>query len=303
MIVPRPLVRFAVLLVALALAGCGATASSLGGGVRRGAPTDPAAYSAAIAAGDAAWALRADRAQLELAIAKYVEAVGLKDDDHETYEKLARAHYLLADGWLFFEQATAKEQYLAVFEKGFQYAERGMKARYPAVEQRLAAGVDLKDAAQLVDKAGIGLLYWYATNLGKWGNAQDITVVLTYKDRIYAIMEQVYNLDTGFFYGAADRYFGAYYAIAPSFAGGDLEKSKQHFDATRKIEPRYQATYNLIAEFLAPKLQDAALFDEMVGKVLAAPDDIIPELTAETQIEKRKAALLQKRKADGEFPF
>ena len=85
-------------------------------------------------------------------------------------------------------------------------------------------------------------LYWYATNLGKWGNAQDITVVLTYKDRIYAIMEQVYKLDTSFFYGAADRYFGAYYAIAPSFAGGDLDRSLQHFDATRKIEPRYLLT-------------------------------------------------------------
>jgi hypothetical protein len=303
----RSLARFAVVallaVTALAGTGCGATASSLGGGVHRGGATDPTAYAAAVAAGDAAFALRADRAQLELAIAKYGEAVKLKDDDYETYEKLARANYLLADGWLFFEQSTNKDLFLATYEHGFQYAERGMKARYPAIEQRLDAGVDLKDAAQLVDKAGIGLLYWYATNLGKWGNAQDITVVLTYKDRIYAIMEQVFNLDPNFFYGAADRYFGAYYSIAPSFAGGDLDVSWTHFQATMKIEPRYVATYNLIAEFYAPKKQDAALFDAMTQKVLDAPDDIIPELTAETRVEKRKAEALRKRKADGEFPF
>lgn len=286
-----------------ATTGCGASATSLGGGVKRGNATDPAAHAAAVAAGDAAFALRDDRAQLELAIGKWQEAVALKDDDYETYEKLARAHYLLADGWLYFEQNDKKPQFLATYEKGFQYAERGMRARYPAVDERLSAGIDLKDAAQLIDKAGIGLLYWYATNLGKWGNAQDITVVLEYKDRIYAVMEHVFELDPQFFYGAADRYFGAYYSIAPSFAGGDLDRSWNHFQTTMKIEPRYVATYNLIAEFYAPKKQDGALFDQMLDKVLAAPDDIIPELTAETKIEKRKAELLRKRRADGEFPL
>ena len=284
-------------------AGCGASASSIGGGVRRGGATDPTAYQAAITAGDAAFAQRGDRAQLEAAIAKYEEAIQLKDDDYETYEKLARANYLLADGWLFFEQADKKELFLRTYEKGFQYAERGLKARYPAIEERLAAGVDLKDAATLVDKPGIGLLYWYSTNLGKWGNAQDITVVLTYKDRIYAIMEHVFELDPNFFYGAADRYFGAYYVIAPSFAGGDLVTSWQHFQTTLRIEPRYPATWNLIAEFYAPKKQDEALFDAMTQKVLDAPVDIIPELAAEAAVEKRKAEALRKRKADGEFPF
>jgi len=296
--------RALVTLTALvAAAGCGATAAGLAGGIRRGPPTDASAYQAAVAAGDEAFAQRADRAQLETAIARWEEAVKLKDDDYTTYEKLARANYLLADGWLFFEKDQKPELFLATYEKGYTYAQRGMAALSLDVEKRLAAGVDLKDAAQLIDKQGIGLLYWYATNLGKWGNAQDITVVLTYKDRIYAIMQQVYDLDTQFYYGAADRYFGAYYSIAPSFAGGDLDKSWEHFQATMRIAPGYVATYNLIAEFYAPKKQDGALFDEMTQKVLDAPDDVIPELTPETQIEKRKAELLRKRRADGEFPF
>ena len=302
----RTLLTLALALAPLASApmlGCGPGATSIGGGIRRGAASDPTAFSAAVSAGDAAFAERADRTQLETAIARYEEAIKLKDDDVATYEKLARANYLLADGWLFFEVADKKQQFLDTYAKGYGYAERGMRALSKEVEQRLDAGVDLKDAAQLVGKDGIGLLYWYATNLGKWGNAQDITVVLTYKDRIYAIMEQVYRLDPNFFYGAADRYFGAYYSIAPSFAGGDLDKSWSHFEATRKIEPRYLATYNLIAEYYAPKRQDEKLFDEMTQKVLDAPADIIPELAAETAVEKRKAESLRKRKAEGEFPF
>jgi hypothetical protein len=306
--------RLASVLVAVVLAivplagavvasGCGAKAAGLGGGIKRGGASDQGAYSAAVQAGDAAFAAREDRAQLELSIAKYEEAVKLKDDDYVTYGKLARANYLLADGWLFFEKDTKNDLYLATFEKGYTYAQRGMAAISPELEQRLAAGVDLKDAVSLLGKDAIDLLYWYSTNLGKWGNAQDITVVLTYKDRIYTIMEMVYRLDPNFFYGAADRYFGAYYSIAPSFAGGDLDRSWTHFQATMKIAPNYVSTWNLIAEFYAPKKKDGALFDEMVAKVLAAPDDIIPELTAETKVEKRKAEALIKRKNDGEFPF
>lgn len=293
----------AALVLALVVAGCGASAQGLSGGIRRGGATDPTAHSAAVAAGDAAFAQRADRAQLELAVAKYEEAVKLKDDDWQTYAKLSRACYALADQWLFFEKDKNPQLFLATYQKGLDYAQRGMAALSPEVEQRLAGGVDLKDAVQLLDKQAIELLYWHATNLGRWANAQDITVVLSYKERIYNIMEMVLRFDPNFFYGAADRYFGAYYSIAPSFAGGDLDKSWTHFQASLKIAPSYASTYILIAEFYAPKRQDEKLFDEMVEKVLAMPDDVIPEMKAETVAEKKKAELLKKRKADGEFPF
>ena len=65
----------------------------------------------------------------------------------------------------------------------------------------------------------------------------------------------------------------------------------------------YASTRILMAEFLAPKKQDEKMFDDAIARVLAMPDDVIPEVTAETVAEKKKAVLLQKRKADGEFPF
>lgn len=289
--------------------GCGGpSAQGLSGGVRRGALDANAAqqHQALVAEGDAAFAQRADRAQLELAIQKYEAAVQVKDDDWQTYEKLARANYLFADGWLFFEKDESdakKAQFLAVFEKGFNYAERGLAALSPEVEQRLNAGVDLKDAAALVGREGVPLMYWYATNLGKWGNAQDITIVLRYKDRIYNMMNRVLELDRTYFHGAPDRYFGAYYAVAPTFAGGDLDKSWSHFQESLKVAPDYAATYNLIAEMYAPKKGDGALFDQMIAKVKSLPLDAIPGLEAEAAVEKRKAELLIKRKEAGDFPF
>jgi len=286
-------------------AGCGPSAQGLSGGVSRSQLDSNAAaqHQQLVTEGDAAFAARSDRAQLELAISKYEAAVKVKDDDWQTYEKLARACYLLADGWLFFEKEEKQAEYLATYEKGYTYGERGIAALSPEVEQRLKAGVDLKDAAALLDRKAVPLMYWYATNLGKWGNSQDITVVLRYKDRIFNVMSRVLELDPGYFHGAPDRYFGAYYAIAPTFAGGDLDKSWEHFQASLKTEPKYLATYNLIAEFYAPKKQDGALFDEMITFVKNAPIESIPGLEAEAAVEKRKAELLAKRRDAGDFPF
>jgi hypothetical protein len=293
-----------LLVVALAIAaGCGGSTAGLGGGIRR-TPLDGGAqqqFTETVAAGDAAYAARADRAQLETAIAKYAAAVQLKDDDWQTYEKLSHAYYLLADGWIYFEGDAKKTELLATYEKGYTAAQRGLAALSPELEQRLATGVDLKDAVALIDAPGVGLMYWYATNLGKWGNTQDITVVLKYKERIFNIMTRVESLDVNYFHGAPLRYFGAYYAIAPSFAGGDLDKSWAYFQRAIEHEPKYLATYNLIAENLAPKKQDEAMFDDAINKVLAAPLDAIPGLEAEAAIEKKKAELLKKRRADGEF--
>lgn len=293
-----------VALLAL-LVSCGPAAQGLSGGIRR-TPLDAAAaaqFQQLVTEGDAAFAARADRAQLQVAIDKYEAAVKVKDDDWQTYEKLARACYLMADGWLFFEKEEKQAEFLATYEKGYTYAERGIAALSPEVEKKLETGIDLKDAAALIDRQGVGLMYWYSTNLGKWGNAQDITVVLRYKDRIFNVMSRVLELGPDYFHGAADRYFGAYYSVAPTFAGGDLDKSWAHFQESLKLAPNYLATYNLIAEFYAPKKQDGALFDQMITFVRNAPLDAIPGLEAEAAVEKRKAELLAKRREAGDFPF
>ncbi len=287
-------------------AGCpGATTGGLAGGIRRGNLDAGASaqFQALVAEGDAAWANRGDRAQLELAITKWEAAVQVKDDDWATYDKLARGIYLLADGWLSFEKEEKLELFLTTHQKGYDYAQRGLAALSKDFEQRLATGVDMKDAVALIGREGVGLMYWYATNLGKWGNAQDITVVLKYKDRIVSIMSRVTELDPTYFYGAPDRYWGAFYSIAPSFAGGDLDKSWDHFQSSIKLEPKYVATYNLIAENYAPKKQDGALFDQMIKTVMDTPMDAIPGLEPEFAVEKRKAELLVKRREAGDFPF
>lgn len=293
--------------VALLLGGCAKPAAQSGkGSIARVslAGADVEAHAQLVKDGDAAFALRADRAQLELAIAKYTEAVAKKDDDYQTYEKLARAEYLLADGHLFFERETKEAEFLATYERGYNAALRGLQALSPDVEKKMKLGIDVGDTATAVGKDGVGLMYWYATNLGKWANAHDdISVVLKYKTRIVNLMTRVTDLDNGFFYGAPDRYWGAFYAIAPAFAGGDLDKSYKHFQASLKVAPSYPATYTLMAENYATKKLDEALFKELVQKVIDFPADAMPGMEAETAVEKKKAELLRKRYEAGDIVF
>lgn len=289
-----------LLVAALAtfIISCGAKPAGLDKGITRGplADTTKSQHETLVAEGDAAWAKRNDRAQLELAIQKWDEAVTVKDDDYQTYGKLARACYLLADGWLAFDEG--KPGYLETHERGFAYAERGLAALSPDFEKRIKAGTNIEEAVKVIGRNGVEHMYWYASNLGKWGNAKGFTTVLKYKDRIFGIVSRVHEVGPDFFYGASDRYFGAFYSIAPPFAGGDVQKSYEHFEASKTKAPYYLGTYNLIAEFYAPKAQNSQAFDEAIAFVLAAPLDAIPGLEPEAEIEKKKAAMLKERRSE-----
>lgn len=311
-------VVLAVSIAALAAVGCGASAKGLDRKVERTEVTADKAseHAALVAAAKAAWDQRADRAQLELAISKWEAAVAIKDTDWESYSWLARATYLLADGYLFFEQADAAGQaaYLAAHERGYAFAERGMAAVSTDFEKRRMAGTKIEDAVKVIGRNGVPLVYWYATNLGKWAKAKGFTTVLENKDKIFKLVSRVYEVGPDYFYGAADRYFGAFYAIAPKFAGGDVMKSFEHFQASLKAAPNYLGTYILIAELYTPledsaagKGADPAAFDTNLNLVInaqpcpagGAPSMapcILPELAAEAAIEQRKAKDLMARK-------
>lgn len=275
------------------LAGCGTNPDLIGQKINR-TPLDPAAqeqHKQEVAAGDAAWAGRVEEAKLREAIEHWEKAVAIKNNDHETYAKLSRAYYFLADGFLFFDEAKRAE-FLATHEKGQAVAEQGLRALSADFEKRRNAGTKIEDAVMKLGREAVPLMYWFDVNLGKWAKAQDISTTLKHKDRIFKIMSRVYELDPDYFYGAPDRYFGSYYAVAPSFAGGDLEKSNTYFQQSLKKAPNYLATHVLIAEVYAPKVSDRELYERELKFVLDTPANIIPELEPEHVIEKKKAEKL-----------
>lgn len=259
-----------------------------------------ASTGASAAAGDAAalikegddhFAKRADRAELEAAIAAWDRAVQANPSDAETLAKLTRAVYFLADGYLSFEE-DKKDEYLKMHERGMAYGERALVAASPEFKQKVEAGVKIEEAAAVLGKSAVPALYWYTSNLGKWANAQGLATVLKHKAKIKGFIERCAALDEHYFYSAPHRYLGVIYAKAPAIAGGDMKQAKVHFDASLAHTPNYVATSVLWAEFYATRAEDKEGFKKKLEWVLAQPDDVIPELTAETKAEKRKAQKL-----------
>lgn len=276
------------------------------------APDQDAAYKQAIQEGDAAWQQRDQVNSLKTALVKWEKAVQIKQDDWQTYAKLARGYYFLADGTYQFDSMggtypydpdkvadqAGNDAYLNAHLRGTEHAQRGMAALSPEFEKRLAQGTKIEELCVLLGRDGVPLVYWYASNMGKYAKARGTATVLQHKDRIFKMVTFVYETANDYYHSAPDRYFGAFYAVAPSFAGGDLKRSEQHFAAAIKASPQFIGTYVLAAELHATAVQDQAAFDRYLKTVVDAPEDQIPDLIPEFKVEKRKAAALIQHKTD-----
>ena len=294
--------------MAVVLVGCGSSSYRIDGDIHRGALSagDAARHRAVLAAAEAAWARRADPAQAATAIARYEEAVRIKDDDWRTYARLSQALFFLADAHLGFQamggdypydlddvaDRAAAARYRRTLRRGYEVALRGMAARSPEFEQRLRAGIDLETAIKVIRKDAAPLLYWYVSNLASSARAEGFTALFRSRSKSVASIDQMRAIDPGYYHAGADRLLGIYYAAAPPVVGGNLDRSKRHFDAAIAADPGYQMTSVFVAEFLARKLKDRALFEQRLQAVIASPPDQDGEIAAENAAARKKAQRL-----------
>ncbi len=230
------------------------------------------------------WENRQDQVELRMAL-EALEQVAHSNPNHlQALSLLSRGYYFLADSHL--QDIEEKKK---TWETGTTWGERAL-ATHPEFKKKVVDGnARPEDAIGALDEKYKEAIYWTAVNLGKWAKHSGVPTQLKYKGRIREFIQRVEALDADFFYGAPDRYWGVYYAVAPGFAGGSMEKSKEHFDRSLKIEPNYLATHVLLAENYATKKGDRALFKKHLQKVLDADANAIPAIRPENLLEKEKA--------------
>jgi tetratricopeptide (TPR) repeat protein len=263
------------LVLAVSMWGCGATPTALSEKMEVGEAKGDA--QPLLAAANKLWEERGDRAKAEQAIQKWEEAAKLDPTQFKIPLKLSYAYYFMAhvhDRW---EEGSTKKME-AWYSRGIKVAERAIFLQNPDFKKQIEAEAKWQDAVKSVKKEGIASLYWYATNLGKWSLIQGITTTLGNKTRIKSTMEQVLELDEGFYHGAPHRYFGVYEAKIP---GGSVEASGKSFDQAIALSGDYLDTYVLKAQYFAAKTQDEKLFKSLLDQVGKADPKKIPELEIE----------------------
>jgi hypothetical protein len=266
-------------------------------------------------AGRAAWEARGEgKEKVAEAIAAWEQALGCTagttspdqrcsnpsttKDNIEVLAMMTRAYYHYADGYLRGDEKA----YLDYMNRAVWWGERALIAASPEFGEKMSNKGKYHEVIGVVGIEGLPAMYWYATALGKWARASGFSVLVGQKDNIKATMERALQLDENFYHGGPHRYFGAFYAVAPGFAGGDPVKSQEHYDKALAIAPYFIGTKVLMAENLAIKLDDEAMFDKLLEEVLAAdlstvPPEILPELT----VEQEKAREMQKQKEDEDW--
>jgi hypothetical protein len=245
-----------------------------------------------MAEADALWEQRADGAHLSSALALYEEVHASEPGNRKALQRLVRGWYFLGDGFTD-DKAVKLERWAKAIGFGTQCL--ALNADFAA---RIAQGEKEKDAVVAATRDDVPCLYWTSTALGKWAKAQSLTTTLKHLPTVKAYIAKAEEFDPTFFHYGPARYWGAYYAALPSFAGKDPEKSASYFQASIDGAPSYLATRVLRAEFLAVDLQDAAMFEADLNYVLAADPAALPEVVAENTKAQELARKLLDRKSE-----
>lgn len=235
------------------------------------------------------WKARVTQDNLVQSLGHFEKIHAAQPNDLETLIYLTRGYYFLADSHL-----QDKAEKLKTYEKAASYGEKAM-ATNEAFQKSVSSGEEVEKSLEKLTVSEVPAIYWTAASLGKWARATGIAAALKYKNRIKAMIERVEKLQPDFFFGAPARYWGGFYAVAPSFAGGDMKKSRASFEKSLKLAPEYQGTKVLMADVYWTKEDNKEQFKRNLEDVINSKNDDHPEIGPENALEKRKAqALLSK---------
>lgn len=228
------------------------------------------------------WSKRHVKEDLEMALSAFEKLSKATDDNLEYLTYLTRGYYFLADA--HYDDIDVKKKY---WEKGTSWGEKAM-ATNKAFGEAMKKDEKVEDHLNKLGKREVAAMYWTAANLGKWAKNSGIATTLKYKNRIRTLISTVEKHNHKYFFAAAHRYWGAYFAVAPGFAGGDMNKSKKSFQKAIKLAPDYLGTKVLYAQLWMTKKEDKKGFKKLLNEVINAKPrtkSILPE----NLVEKKKA--------------
>ncbi|RMF16862.1 MAG: hypothetical protein D6761_05545 [Candidatus Dadabacteria bacterium] len=238
-----------------------------------------------LADAEAAWISREDPEKLKEAISLYEQAIAINPNQPEIMARIARAYYFLSDGYTRGDQ----DEQIRLYDLAAQWGERAMATNFEFAKLVRDEGKNIEDALSALDESYVPAVYWTASAIGKWARLKGFTTLLAQKNRVKKLMEWVTEKDPDYFYGGPPRYWGAYYSIAPSFAGGDVELARQKYEESLKIAPDYLGTKVLMADTYATKVQDRDLYVKLLTEVLEADPTVLPDIVPEQKVEQDKA--------------
>ena len=191
-------------------------------------------------------------------------------------------------------EARASQLYLRSRNFGFQLLQlyKPFEDGIPEDDQALAQKL------RQLDAGAVPAVFWTAFAWAGWVNLNsgDPRAVADL-NRVEAMMRWVQQTREDYFFGAVHLFFGSVYGSLPRMLGGDPEKARQEFERCLEIsDGRFLLANIYLARYYAYPLLDEGIFEDVLQRVLNAPDDILPGFELLTAVAKAKARWLLSRK-------
>ncbi len=143
-------------------------------------------------------------------------------------------------------------------------------------------------------------LFWTAMN---WGNLINLSktspLAVAQFPKVEAIMQRVIQLDPNYYYAVPHVYFGVSYSTRTSLFGGNLGKSKAHFEkALAAYNRKFLMTHVYYAQFYAVRSGDKELYKSLLNEVLISDAKALPEARLANELAKIRAEWLLKHQKE-----
>ena len=185
-----------------------------------------------------------------------------------------------------------RDKAAALYARGKHY---GFRALSKKRDFRQAASGPVDDFVAFLkqyDSQDAPALFWTASAWAKWISLNlDSIEALADMPMLEATMKRVIELDGSFFYGSPHLLMGVYLAAKPEIVGGNITEAKEHFDKAFSLgADRLLTAKVMYARYYAVRLRDRALFKNTLQEVIAAPVEVVPELTLSNALAKERAS-------------
>jgi len=272
----RPLRLLPLLaLVLLLFPACGKKKPPADAGDVAGSAADqPPVGDTELPEADAAYSLRHERVSTEEAVGLYEAALAENPDRADAKAIRVRLSVLYYGLAYYFDRAESKKHKMEIYWKGKQVAWDAMM-----MDPGFAGGIEDGDKVQeAIHKASVEYVdaaYWCALNWSRWGEQKGILRVAMDIPKVRGVNEWILENGEDYYMAAVHRFFGAFFAEIPPFAGQDLDRSLAHFNRAIELFPEWPENQVNQALYHAPKVDDRETFEALLNYVVALdiPED------------------------------
>jgi hypothetical protein len=229
---------------------------------------------------------------------KMLEGMLLEAPDNRVL-RLYAAEGFYGYGYGFIEPED-RSRAAKLYWRCYKHARISLQQAGMTIDPETASTDALQKEAARLGKDAVPAMFWSASCLGKWIDLnRDKVTGIAGLGNAAVLMQRVLELDETYYHGGPHIFFGAYYGGRSPMLGGDFARAEKHFQRANEINNDKLLLVNMLkAEYLYRQQLDRDAFHRTLNNIIAASDDLYPEMALVNAIAKQRAARLLEHEDD-----